>query len=115
MANKADGETVRESTSETRFRFKELLGRRTNENSLQRSNSREKTRSDFKNSLGENHQLMMVSSKKADVDLSPTLAENQQIKKQYIVLTNLFLISHLAVQVPLLALFADYLIYLVVK
>jgi hypothetical protein len=48
-----DGETVRESTSETRFRFKELLGRRTNENSLQGSNSREKTRSDFKKSRSE--------------------------------------------------------------
>lgn len=45
-----DVEAVRESTSYTRLRFKELLGSRTNQNSLQSTTSREKTRSDFKNS-----------------------------------------------------------------
>lgn len=45
-----DVETVRKSTSDTRIRFKELLGSRTNQNSLQSTISREKTRSDFKNS-----------------------------------------------------------------
>ena len=45
-----DVEAVRKSTSDTRIRFQELLGSRTNQNSLQSTTSREKTRSDFKNS-----------------------------------------------------------------
>lgn len=45
-----DSEAVREATGRTRTIFKELLGRRTGENSLKNTKTRENTRADFKKS-----------------------------------------------------------------